>query len=55
LYKRFILEEKSSLHLHFTQPNVEKNPFLPPKKQLFEKKKEKKGKKTPTLCTEKLL
>jgi hypothetical protein len=27
---------------HFTQPKVEKNPFLPPKKQLFEKKKEKK-------------
>jgi hypothetical protein len=26
---------------HFTQPNVEKNPFLPPKKQFFEKKREK--------------
>jgi len=29
---------------HFTQPNVEKNPFLPPKKQLFENKRGKKKK-----------
>jgi len=54
LYKRFILEEKSSLHLISLNPTLRKNPFLPPKKQLFENKRGEK-KRSPNLYTEKPL
>jgi hypothetical protein len=35
-------ENRHFTSFHSTQPNFEKNSFLPPKKQLFEKKKKKK-------------
>ncbi len=54
LYKRFILKEKSSLHLISLNPTLRKNPFLPPKKQLFENKGGGK-KRSPNLYTEKPL